>query len=232
LSTGRIAGFEALVRWEHPERGLVLPDDFVPLAEETGLILPIGMWVLEEACRELRRWQARGEGEAPLTMAVNLSSRQFTQADLVERVERVLRETGIAPGTLKLEITESVIMQHTDAVMATLHRLKDLGVQLHVDDFGTGYSSLGYLHRLPLDALKIDRSFVRPDAGRESLALVRTIVAMAHALGVAVVTEGVETAELVDELRTLRCEFGQGYFFAAPLPSEELEALCATDPRW
>jgi diguanylate cyclase (GGDEF)-like protein/PAS domain S-box-containing protein len=233
LDTGRIAGFEALVRWLHPERGLILPDDFIPLAEETGLILPIGLWVLEEACRELRRWQARGEGQgAPLTMSVNLSSRQFTQADLVDRVEDVLRETAIVRGTLKLEITESVIMQNTEAVLGTLHRLKALGVQLHVDDFGTGYSSLGYLHRLPLDALKIDRSFVGPGAGRESLQLVRSIVAMAHALGVAVVTEGVETAELLTELRTLRCEFGQGYFFAAPLPSEGVEALFASDPTW
>jgi diguanylate cyclase (GGDEF)-like protein/PAS domain S-box-containing protein len=233
LETGRICGFEALARWQHPERGLVLPDDFIPLAEETGLILPIGMWVLEEACRALRGWQEKaGPGAKPLTMAVNLSAKQFAQLDLVERIERVLRETGIAPGTLKLELTESVIMQHAEQVTERLHRLKALGVQLYIDDFGTGYSSLGYLHRIPLDALKIDRSFVSPEAGAESLQLVRTIVAMAHALGVAVVTEGIETAELVDELRTLRCEYGQGFFFSRPLPGEDVEALFEGDPRW
>ncbi|HEX2203589.1 MAG TPA: EAL domain-containing protein [Longimicrobium sp.] len=233
LETGRIAGFEALIRWRHPERGLILPDDFIPLAEETGLILPIGTWVLEEACRELKRWQEMASGDGgPLTMAVNLSARQFARADLVEHVERVLAETAIAQGTLKLEITESVIMQHTGAVNATLARLKALGVQLYIDDFGTGYSSLGYLHRLPLDALKIDRSFVSAEAGEGSLQLVRTIVAMAHALGVKVVTEGIETAELVSELRALRCEYGQGFFFARPLEREAVEALFAEDPRW
>ncbi|HSU14201.1 putative bifunctional diguanylate cyclase/phosphodiesterase [Longimicrobium sp.] len=231
LDSGRIAGFEALVRWQHPERGLLAPDAFIPLAEETGLILPLGTWVLEEACRELRRWQDRQGDDAPLTMAVNLCARQFLQADLAERVARVLTETAIAPGTLKLEITESVLMQHTDAVTATLHRLKALGVQLHIDDFGTGYSSLGYLHRLPLDALKIDRSFVMGGQGA-NLPLVRTIVALAHALGVAVVTEGIESAEVLSELRSLNCEFGQGYLFSHPLPGPEIDKLVATQPRW
>jgi EAL domain-containing protein (putative c-di-GMP-specific phosphodiesterase class I) len=233
LGTGRIAGFEALARWQHPERGLVLPDDFIPLAEETGLILPIGMWVLEEACRELRGWQERApEGDPPLTLAVNLSAKQFAQPDLVERVRRVLAETGVAGATLKLEITEGVIMQNTELVTETLHALKALGVQIHIDDFGTGYSSLSYLHRLPLDALKIDRSFVAPGATQESLQLVRTMVALAHALGVAVVTEGVETEELLRELRGLSCEYGQGYLFSRPLPTEGIDALFATDPTW
>jgi PAS domain S-box-containing protein/diguanylate cyclase (GGDEF)-like protein len=231
LSTGRIAGFEALVRWDHPVTGMIQPDDFVPLAEETGLILPIGMWVLEEACRELRRWQdAQVEGDPP-TMAVNLSAGQFLQPDLVEQVERVLADSGIVRGTLKLEITESVLMQHTERVTETLHRLKALGVQLHIDDFGTGYSSLGYLHRLPLDALKIDRSFVSETEGA-NLQLVRTIVALAHALGVAVITEGIESPELLRELRELECEFGQGFLFSRPLASGDIEALVATDPRW
>jgi len=231
LATGRIAGFEALARWAHPERGMIQPDDFIPLAEETGLILPLGMWVLEEACRELRRWQdASPRGEAP-TMAVNLSAGQFLQPDLVEQVEGVLRETAIVPGTLKLEITESVLMQHTERVTDTLHRLKALGVQLHIDDFGTGYSSLGYLHRLPLDALKIDRSFVCEAEGA-NLQLVRTIVALAHALGVAVITEGIESPELLKELRALECEFGQGFLFSRPLASGEIEALVASDPCW
>jgi Amt family ammonium transporter len=234
LDTGRIAGFEALVRWERPGHGLIQPDDFVPLAEETGLIRPIGLWVLDQACRELRRWQQESQDGAGLTMAVNLSAGQFAQPDLVECVERVLAETGIAPETLKLEITESVIMQHTEQITSTLHRLKALGVQLHIDDFGTGYSSLSYLHRLPLDALKIDRTFVSGHDGDSgpNLQLVRTIVAMAHALGVAVVTEGIESAELLEELRTLRCEFGQGFLFSRPLASPDVDVLFASDPRW
>jgi EAL domain-containing protein (putative c-di-GMP-specific phosphodiesterase class I) len=215
LQTGRIAGFEALARWQHPERGLILPD---------------GLWVLEQACVTLRRWQDRPGGEA-LKMAVNLSARQFTQPDLVDRVARVLRRTGVRPQTLELEITESVILQHSAPVMDTLRRLKELGVQLHVDDFGTGYSSLSYLHRLPLDALKIDRSFVSgADAG--GLQIVRTIVAMAQALGVAVVSEGIESAELLDELRTLHCEFGQGFYFCRPVAPEEIETLFEADPSW
>jgi diguanylate cyclase (GGDEF)-like protein/PAS domain S-box-containing protein len=230
LRTGRIAGFEALARWEHPERGLIMPDDFIPMAEETGLILPIGLWVLEEACRTLRKWQDRPGGEG-LRMAVNLSARQFSQPDLVRRVKAILARTQISPSTLELEITESVILQHSSQVLDTLGRIKSLGVQLHVDDFGTGYSSLSYLHRLPLDALKIDRSFVSgADAG--SLQIVRTIVAMAQALGVSVVTEGIETAELLDELRSLHCEYGQGFFFSRPVPAEQIETLFATDPSW
>jgi PAS domain S-box-containing protein/diguanylate cyclase (GGDEF)-like protein len=230
LQTGRIAGFEALARWQHPERGLIMPDDFIPMAEETGLILPIGLWVLEEACRTLRRWQD-WPGGAGLKMAVNLSARQFSQPDLVRRIRGILARTQLTPGTLELEITESVILQHSTSVMDTLGRIKALGVGLHVDDFGTGYSSLSYLHRLPLDALKIDRSFVSgADAG--SLQIVRTIVAMAQALGVSVVTEGIETAELLDELRTLRCEYGQGFFFCRPVAAEEIETLFATDPSW
>ncbi|HEX2211350.1 MAG TPA: EAL domain-containing protein [Longimicrobium sp.] len=230
LQTGRIAGFEALARWQHPERGLIMPDDFIPMAEETGLILPIGLWVLEEACRTLRRWQERPDGEG-LKMAVNLSARQFSQPDLVRRIKGILARTQIQPGTLELEITESVILQHSTSVMDTLGRIKALGVQLHVDDFGTGYSSLSYLHRLPLDALKIDRSFVSgADAG--SLQIVRTIVAMARALGVSVVTEGIESAELLDELRSLQCEYGQGFFFCRPVAADEIETLFDRDPSW
>jgi PAS domain S-box-containing protein/diguanylate cyclase (GGDEF)-like protein len=231
LDTGRITGFEALARWEHPERGLILPDDFIPMAEDTGLILPVGLWVLEEACRTLRRWQDRPGGER-LTMAVNLSARQFTQPDLVERIARVMRETGVRPGTLELEITESVILQHSAPVIETLTRLKALGVALHVDDFGMGYSSLSYLHRLPLDALKIDRSFVSGADSGSSLQIVRMIVAMAKAMGVVVVTEGIETAELLGELRELHCEYGQGFFFSRPVTREAVEALFETDPSW
>ncbi|HYW10178.1 MAG TPA: GGDEF domain-containing phosphodiesterase, partial [Longimicrobium sp.] len=231
LEAGAISGFEALCRWEHPERGLIFPDAFISLAEETGLILPLGMQVLAAACRTLREWQRR-PGFEGLTMAVNLSPKQFAQADLVERVDAALRDAGIEPGTLRLEITESVILHDTDPVTATLERLKELGVKLYLDDFGTGYSSLSYLHRIPLDALKIDRGFVRPGSGTESAHLVRTILAMARALDVAVVTEGVETAETLESLRRLGCEFAQGYFFAHPMDEAAAGALLAADPRW
>jgi diguanylate cyclase (GGDEF)-like protein/PAS domain S-box-containing protein len=226
LETGRISGFEALVRWQHPELGLIQPDDFIPLAEETGLILPIGMWVMCEACRQLNRLAD------DVSVAVNLSVKQLVQGDLPERVGAVLAEFGVAPHRLKLEITESVIMQHSDAITSVLHRLKAMGLQLHIDDFGTGYSSLGYLHRLPLDALKIDRSFLSTLDGGPNLQLVRGIVALAHALDVAVVTEGIESAELLTELRSLRCEYGQGFFFSRPLEGIAAEDLCRTDPRW
>jgi diguanylate cyclase (GGDEF)-like protein/PAS domain S-box-containing protein len=231
LDTGRVAGFEALVRWEHPERGLVFPDAFIPLAEETGLIIPLGMKVMEQACAALRRWQALPGCEA-LTMAVNLSARQFASPGVADWVAEALRGSGIARGTLKIEITESVILELTAEVSKTMRRLKELGVQLYLDDFGTGYSSLSYLHRIPLDALKIDRSFVGADAGAESPHLVRTIVAMAQALGVAVVTEGVERAETLAELRRLGCQYAQGYFFAHPLDEAAAVDLLAANPRW
>jgi diguanylate cyclase (GGDEF)-like protein len=230
LESGRIAGFEALARWEHPARGMLLPDLFIPVAEETGLILPMGLWVLEQACTTLRRMQDRS-GCAAMRMSVNLSARQFTQPDLVERVAEVLARTGVQPGTVELEITESTILQQSAAVMDMLGRLKALGVRLHVDDFGTGYSSLSYLHRLPMDALKIDRSFVSGN-GDDQLQIVRTIVAMAHALGVEVVTEGIENAGVLAQLRALRCEYGQGYLFARPACAEEAEALLDSAPAW
>ncbi len=231
LADGRISGFEALARWQHPERGMVYPDEFIPLAEDTGLILPLGVYVLEEACRALAEWQRR-PGCERLTMAVNLSPRQISEPALVERVARVLRETGIARGTLKVEITEGVILRHDESVLGTLRALRALGVKLHVDDFGTGYSSLSYLHRLPFDGLKIDRSFVGKGAGADGLQLVRTILALAQALGVTVVTEGIETEDVLAELRALRCEFGQGYLFAHPVAVPEIDALLTADPRW
>ena len=231
LVSGRIAGFEALARWNHPERGVVGPEDFIPLAEETGIIFQLGMRVLEDACRTLVEWQ-RLPGWGELHMAVNLSARQFATAELADRVEEVLRTTGLSPSSLKLEITESVILQHSPVVTETMVRLKRLGVQLFLDDFGTGYSSLSYLHRLPLDALKIDRSFVTAHAGPEAMHLVRTIVAMAQALGVAVVTEGVETPETLAALRALQCEYAQGYYFAAPLEPAQAEALLGENPGW
>ncbi|HEX7241998.1 MAG TPA: EAL domain-containing protein, partial [Longimicrobiaceae bacterium] len=232
LRSGRIAGMEALLRWEHPERGLVAPGDFIPIAEDTGLILPIGKWVLREACRTMKEWQEEFPG-TPLAVSVNLSVRQLRQAHLGEEVREILEETGLDPRSLKLEITESVIMEKAEGAASALEELRALGVQLHMDDFGTGYSSLSYLHRLPLHALKIDRSFVsRMDSEFKMSQLVRTIVPLAHTLGLAVVAEGVETPSQLAVLRGLRCEYAQGYFFSLPLEPRRVRELLATDPRW
>jgi PAS domain S-box-containing protein/diguanylate cyclase (GGDEF)-like protein len=230
LETGRIAAFESLVRWAHPTRGLLMPDSFIPLAEDTGLLIPLGRQVLHEACRTAAAWRRGCAGEAP-AIAVNLSARQFADPAIVDVVEEALRETGLDPAALELEITESVVMQHTATVAETLRRLKALGVRLNVDDFGTGYSSLAYLHRLPVDALKIDRSFVQ-GGWSGGLQIVRTIVALAHALEVAVICEGVETPEVLGQVRGLGCEFAQGYHFAEPVAAEEARALVSTAPHW
>ncbi|HEX8271606.1 MAG TPA: EAL domain-containing protein [Longimicrobiaceae bacterium] len=232
LRTGRIAGFEALLRWDRPEHGLVSPGEFMEVAEETGLILPIGRWVLGEACRRLRAWQDEFPG-TPLSVSVNLSVRQLRQEGLAEEVRSALEAAGVDPRSLKLEITESVIMEKAGAAAESLDALRALGVQLHMDDFGTGYSSLSYLHRLPLHAVKVDRSFVgRMDSDFRTGQLVRTIVPLAHTLGLAVIAEGVETPSALGILRGLRCEYAQGYHFSLPLEAEGVRALLATDPRW
>jgi diguanylate cyclase (GGDEF)-like protein len=226
LSTGRIAGFEALLRWEHPERGWIAPSSFVPLAEETGLILPIGLWVLRAACRQLHDWQSRGADLASLMVSVNLSIKQLMEPDIVEQIDQVLRETEVAPEYLKLEITESVIMEHPPSAAEVLQRLKDRGIRLSLDDFGTGYSSLSYLHRFPLDTLKVDRSFVcRLDGEDGDPVIVQTIIALAHNLGLQVVAEGVETEGQLDRLRAMGCQYGQGYFFSRPVDGDSATAL-------
>lgn len=218
LASGQLAGFEALLRWRHPERGIVAPGDFIPVAEETGLIIPIGLWALKEACRQARQWQAIQRAEPPLTMCVNVSGKQFKQVDLVHKVEQALRETGLDGRCLRLEITESTIMDDAETTTTTLNRLRDLGVQLSIDDFGTGYSSLSYLHRFPTTTLKIDRSFVsRMADDSDNLEIVRTIVILAHNLRLNVTAEGVETAEQYALLRSIGCEYGQGFWFARPL---------------
>lgn len=220
LSTGETIGFEALVRWEHPERGLVSPSEFVPVAEENGLILPIGQKVLEEACNQTREWRQRYPDAPPLLMSVNLSSRQFQHPKLAQDVARVLQETGIEGCALCLEITESVVMEDAPHTATTLRELKDLGVQFAIDDFGTGYSSLSYLKRFPVDYLKIDRSFVA-ELEEESgdVALVSGIIALAHTLKIRVVAEGVESAGQAAQLRELGCDLAQGNYFSSPLPS-------------
>ncbi|MDQ1522806.1 MAG: hypothetical protein QOE47_730, partial [Pyrinomonadaceae bacterium] len=218
LDNFNLRGFEALVRWQHPERGLISPMDFIPVAEDTGQILPIGQWALQEACRQMRRWQRRFPSDPPLFISVNLSSRQFTQPTLLEQVKEILDETKLDPRSLKLEITESVVMENIDTATEMLKQLRALGVQLSIDDFGTGYSSLSYLHRFPIDTLKVDRSFVmRMVDNNENIEIVRTILMLAQNLGMDVVAEGVETKEQLALLRKLGCENGQGYFFSRPV---------------
>ena len=233
LKTGLITGFEALVRWRHPERGMVSPTEFVPIAEETGWIVPIGTWVLETACEQLARWQEELAYHPPLTMSVNLSGKQFSQADLIPVIREQLRKWNIAPENLKLEITESAIMENAQAVTERLHTLRSLGVKLALDDFGTGYSSLSYLHRFPLDTLKIDRSFVtRMQDGGENREIVRTIVALGLNLGMDVIAEGIEETSQLEDLRELSCSEGQGYFFSRPLAPPEVMQLLQRKPAW
>ena len=226
VSTGRLEGFEALLRWPHWERGLVYPADFIPVAEETGLILPMGWWALREACRQLAEWRAGVAAKRPLRIAVNLSGKQFLQPDLVGQIETILSETGLPASGLKLEITESAIIDNTTAGIDLLLRLKEMGIQIAIDDFGTGYSSLSYLHKLPIDSLKIDRSFVSC-MGQDSVEIVRTIIGLAHNLGLDVIAEGVETAEQLQQLRTLGCEYAQGYLFSRPAEAADIERLLA-----
>ncbi len=232
LSTNRLIGFEALLRWQHPRRGLIAPGEFIGLAEETGLIVPLGWWILEEACRRMASWWARFPGDSPLVISVNLSGKQFLQEQLVEQVEIRLRETGLDPRHLKLEITESAIMSDPEAAAAMLTRLRALGVRISLDDFGTGYSSLSYLQRFAVDTLKIDRSFVRDlGIGSKESEIVRTIVALAQTLEMDVVAEGVETLLQRDYLQNLGCEHGQGYYFSRPIDGDAAEALIALSRR-
>ncbi len=233
LETARLVGFEALVRWQHPERNLISPAEFIPLAEETGHILPIGQWVLEQACQQMREWQKQALQKLPLTMSINLSGKQLVQENITEQVKQILRRTGVDPRQIKLEITESVVMENIETATETLNQLRALGIQLSIDDFGTGYSSLSYLHRLPVDTLKIDRSFViQMMKNNENAEIVRTIVSLAKTLGMSVIAEGVETLEQLEHLQKLECANGQGYLFAKPLKVEEAQALVRQLNTW
>ena len=224
LDTGMLIGFEALVRWQHPERGLISPDNFIAVAEETGSIVPIGQWVLLQACLQMKRWQEKHSSAAPLSISVNLSGRQFGHTNLLEQITQILNSTGLDPRTLKLEITESIVMENVESTAGTLEKLRKLGVELSIDDFGTGYSSLSYLHRLPIDTLKIDRSFVsRIGENNENKEIVRTIIMLAQNLGMGVIAEGVETKEQLDLLRELDCQCVQGFLMSRPLIPELAE---------
>lgn len=223
LETGAVCELEALVRWQHPERGLVPPGDFIPIAEETGMIIPIGAWVMREAASQLRRWESLFPWIGALSVAVNVSGKQFKDPKVVEEIQAILKETGLEPNRLHLEITESSAMECAANTMATLRRMNELNLQLHLDDFGTGYSSLSYLHRMPVDALKIDRSFVG-NMGTDAFShsIVKTVIALAHTLNMRVIAEGAETQQHVDLLRAAGCDFAQGYFFARPLPAAQV----------
>jgi diguanylate cyclase (GGDEF)-like protein len=226
MRTGRIVGMEALARWQHPQKGLVLPSDFIPFAEETGLIVPLGKWVLQEACRQNRAWQK--SGLADLSVAVNISGVQFLQRDLVETVAEALEKSGLEPRYLELEITESVVMENAPEAVVMLKELHDMGVGLSIDDFGTGYSSLNYLKRFPIHKLKIDQSFIRDIcAGSEDAAIVQAIITLAHGLQLRVVAEGVERTDQLEFLRTLDNDEYQGFLYSKPLPAREMERRLA-----
>jgi EAL domain-containing protein (putative c-di-GMP-specific phosphodiesterase class I) len=220
---------EALVRWQHPERGLLPPDAFITLAEETGLIVPLDQWLLRQGCRQLKAWQDQFRRDPPLTLNVNLSGQQFMQPDLDQFIRGVLDEFGLAPNSLRLEITERTIIDDTQATAGVLASLRALGVQLEIDDFGTGYSALSYLQRLKLDAIKIDRSFVsRLGSEGSNSAVVRTILALGNNLGLRIIAEGVETEDQFAKLKALGCQNGQGFLFGKPTSDIELTELLET----
>jgi diguanylate cyclase (GGDEF)-like protein/PAS domain S-box-containing protein len=231
LESGRIRGFEALVRWRHPERGLIAPSDFIPIAEETGLIIQIDRWVLKQSCLQMRRWQDALPVTRQMKISVNLSCKQFMQPTIVEQVLETLQETGLEASSLKLEITESVMMEKGDYAMSVLEQLSQAGIELSLDDFGTGYSSLSYIHRFPVTALKIDQSFIKRIGGEQNGEIVRAVVALARNLGLEVVAEGIETVLQLDQLKALGCEQGQGYYFSEAVSKESATELIEQEER-
>ena len=233
LETGKISGFEALVRWQHPQRGMVSPVDFIPLAEETGLITLLGQWILREACYQLRTWHQMFPLKSPAIMVVNLSTIQLQQLELLPQIKSILQETGLDSRYLKLEITESGIMENTEATTELLEQLKASGIQLSIDDFGTGYSSLWRLQHLPVDTLKIDQSFIRQTTNNdETWEIIQIIITLAHKLRMTVVAEGIEKEEQLEKIKHLQCDYGQGYLFSKPLDASDATALLAEDPEW
>lgn len=231
LGTGRITGAEALIRWAHPERGLLSPADFIPMAEDLGLIVPIGRWVLEQACCEARRWQDRFPAAGPLPVTVNLSGRQVALPGLVEHVRSVLNASGLPPELLVLELTESVLIQNTDGTMERLESLREIGIELAIDDFGTGYSSLSYLQKFPIDILKVDRTFVREAGTDAESPLAAAIVQLGMGLKLQVVAEGIEDEQQWARMRQLGCQRGQGFHFSRPVPAPQINELIAAMAR-
>ncbi|AFY77032.1 diguanylate cyclase (GGDEF) domain-containing protein [Pleurocapsa sp. PCC 7327] len=226
LATGKVTGFEALIRWQHPEKGLIYPGDFIAIAEETGLIVPIGEWVLREACQQLCIWQQKLPPASSMYISVNLSSRQIKQFDFVDKLAKILSDTGLDGQNLRLELTETMLMDRGEKTIELLSGIKAQKIQLSIDDFGTGYSCLSYLHRFPIDALKIDRSFVSSiDAQGNNCEIVKTIITLAHSLGIKAIAEGVETSYQLAQLRNLGCDEAQGYFFSQPVNCHLAEAL-------
>jgi EAL domain-containing protein (putative c-di-GMP-specific phosphodiesterase class I) len=228
IASRKIVGFEALLRWKHPRRGLVAPDKFIPISEQSGLIVPLGQWVLTEACRRLLLWQKQFPQHLDLNISVNLSGIQLLQPNLVDKLDELIQVLGLKEGNLKLEITETVLMENQNKAIQVLKKLKDRGIQLYIDDFGIGYSSLSYLHNLPIDALKIDRSFISHEFKQKNLDIVKTIVNMAHCLNLEVVAEGIETEEQRSILEDLGCQYGQGFLFSRPLDARGVTNLIET----
>ncbi|MHC5003142.1 MAG: putative bifunctional diguanylate cyclase/phosphodiesterase, partial [Planctomycetota bacterium] len=233
LDTGTVCGFEALLRWERPNHGLVGPAEFIPVAEERGLIVPIGTWVLEQACRQMRTWLDKVPDDTPLTMSVNLSRRQIAEPGLVEDVQRILEMTQLDGSRLNLEVTESGIMENEADIAQVLSELRDLGVHLHMDDFGTGYSSLSCLHNYPLEVLKVDRAFLDTMGGnRDYAAVIHAIMSLAHNLNMKVTAEGVETPDQVALLLSLECDYAQGHYYARPMSTSAAEMLLTSEEPW
>jgi EAL domain-containing protein (putative c-di-GMP-specific phosphodiesterase class I) len=233
LADGTLTGFELLMRWNSPQYGPISPDDFIPIAENSGMVVPIGLWALEQACMQLKAWHAAYPRETPLTLGVNVSMRQLTHSSFQEEVSSILKRTGVDPGSLELELTETSAMANPHQTIENLAMLKRLGLRLALDDFGTGYSSLAYLQKLPIDVLKIDRAFIRGlGRDRNDAEIVQLILTLSRLLGLDTVAEGVESLTQVAVLRNLGCHLGQGFYFSIPLPAGEAERLLRENTRY
>ena len=233
LALGILSGFEALARWNHPTKGSIGPTDFIPICEETGLIVPLGNWLLQEACQTARNWQLKYPEHPTIKMSVNLSAQQFREPQLIQEIEKILAQTGLKGKFLKLEITESILIDNLETVTEIILNLRKQNIQFSIDDFGTGYSSLSYLHRFPVDTIKIDRSFVsQMQPNGENSAIIKAIITLANLLNMDVIAEGIETTSQLAQLKLLQCEYGQGFFFSKPLSQKDAEVFVANSPRW